>query len=156
MVEIPILDEIACGDPITAEENISGYREKVADMIPGGELFYLIVKGNSMSPTIPDKNYVLIRSQPTVEDGEIAAVLVNSDTEATLKRVKHQGDLVLLVPDNKSYGPYMVTPKKSSTNFRKSDSTERKFIKNTLTNANNAGKGLTLILSLNLLYQKRG
>ena len=111
MVEIPVLGEIACGDPITAEENISGYREEVADMIPSGELFYLIAKGNSMSPTIPDKSYVLIRSQPTVEDGEIAAVLVNSDTEATLKRVKHQGDLVLLVPDNKSYDPYVVTPK---------------------------------------------
>lgn len=52
---------------------------------------------------------MLIREQPTVEDGEIAAVLVNGDTEATLKRVKHQNGLVLLVPDNTQFTPYVVT-----------------------------------------------
>lgn len=40
---------------------------------------------------------------------EIAAVLVNGDTEATLKRVKRQGSLVMLMPDNQSYDPYVVT-----------------------------------------------
>ena len=52
---------------------------------------------------------MLIREQPTVEDGEIAAVLVNGDTEATLKRVKHQNGLVLLVPDKTQFTPYVVT-----------------------------------------------
>lgn len=109
-VKIPILGDIACGDPITAEENIQGYRDEVADTLPTGNLFYLHCKGDSMAPTIPNGAYVLIRQQPDVEDGEIAAVLVNGDTEATLKRVKRQGSLVMLMPDNQSYDPYVVTP----------------------------------------------
>lgn len=109
LVKIPIIGEIACGDPILAEENISGYREEPADYLPHGNLFYLKTKGNSMTPTIPVNSYVMIREQPEVEDGEIAAVLVNSDTEATLKRVKRQGDIMMLVPDNSDYAPYIVT-----------------------------------------------
>lgn len=110
LVKIPVLGEIACGEPILAEENISDYREEVADTLPTGNLFYLHCKGDSMAPTIPNNAYVLIRQQPDVEDGEIAAVLVNGDTEATLKRVKRQGNLVMLMPDNQSYDPYIVTP----------------------------------------------
>lgn len=109
-VKIPVLGDIACGDPITAEENIQGYREEVADTLPTGNLFYLHCKGDSMAPTIPNGAYVLIRQQPDVEDGEIAAVLVNGDTEATLKRIKRQGSLVMLMPDNQLYDPYVVTP----------------------------------------------
>lgn len=110
MRAIPVLGDIACGDPITAEENIQGYRDEVADTLPTGNLFYLHCKGDSMAPTIPNGAYVLIRQQPDVEDGEIAAVLVNGDTEATLKRIKRQGSLVMLMPDNQSYDPYVVTP----------------------------------------------
>lgn len=110
MKSIPVLGDIACGDPITAEENIQGYRDEVADTLPTGNLFYLHCKGDSMAPTIPNGAYVLIRQQPDVEDGEIAAVLVNGDTEATLKRIKRQGSLVMLMPDNQSYDPYVVTP----------------------------------------------
>ncbi|HGF7676961.1 TPA: LexA family protein [Enterococcus faecium] len=108
-VKIPILGEIACGEPILAEENIDGYIEEFTDNLPSGELFYLKTKGDSMSPTIPNNAYVLIRQQENVEDGEIAAVLVNGDTEATLKRIKRQGDIVLLIPDNKEYPPYIIT-----------------------------------------------
>lgn len=110
MKSIPVLGDIACGDPITAEENIQGYRDEVADTLPTGNLFYLHCKGESMAPTIPNGAYVLIRQQPDVEDGEIAAVLVNGDTEATLKRIKRQGSLVMLMPDNQTYDPYVVTP----------------------------------------------
>ncbi|GEO58514.1 MULTISPECIES: LexA family protein [Companilactobacillus] len=106
---IPIIGEIACGDPITAEENIEGYLYEPIDSLPSGNLFYLKAKGHSMEPTIPDGSNVLIREQPEVEDDEIAAVLVNGDTEATLKRIKHQGDIVMLMPDNASYSPYIVT-----------------------------------------------
>ena len=109
LIKIPILGEIACGEPLTAEENIQGYRDEVADTLPTGDLFYLHCKGDSMVPTIPNNAYVLIRQQQNVEDGEIAAVIVNGDTEATLKRVKRQGDIVLLIPDNKEYSPYIIT-----------------------------------------------
>lgn len=107
--KIPVLGQIACGDPITAEENIEEYRETVADMLPSGNLFYLKAKGESMSPTIPDGAYVLIREQPTVEDGEIAAVLVNGDTEATLKRVRRQHNVSMLLPDNSDFEPIILS-----------------------------------------------
>lgn len=111
-VTIPIIGEIACGDPITAEENIEGYTEETFEKpIPSGTLFALRCKGQSMEPTIHDGSLVTIREQPTVEDGEIAAVLVDGDTEATLKRVKHQGNLVMLMPDNKNYDPIILDKK---------------------------------------------
>lgn len=108
-VKIPIIGEIACGDPITAEENIEGYTEETFEKpIPSGTLFALRCKGHSMEPTIHDGSLVTIREQPTVENGEIAAVLVDGDNEATLKRVKHQGDLIMLMPDNKEYDPIIL------------------------------------------------
>ena len=108
-VKIPIIGEIACGDPITAEENIEGYTEETFERpIPSGNLFALRCKGHSMEPTIHDGSLVTIREQPTVEDGEIAAVLVDGDNEATLKRVKHQGKLIMLMPDNQEYDPIIL------------------------------------------------
>lgn len=108
-VTLPIIGEIACGDPITAEENIEGYTEVIFDKkVPSGPLFALRCKGHSMEPTIPDGSMVVIKSQPTVEDGEIAAVLVDDDNEATLKRIKHQGNLIMLMPDNKEYDPIIL------------------------------------------------
>lgn len=109
-VLIPILGTITCGNPILAEENIEGYQEEIEDSLPNGNLFYLQTKGDSMVPTIPLGSKVLIRQQPEVEDGEIAAVLVNGDTEATLKRVKRQNGLVMLLADNAKYAPIIITP----------------------------------------------
>lgn len=109
LVRIPVLGIITCGDPILADENIDDYREEIGETLPTGNLFYLKTKGDSMAPTIPEGSYVLIREQATVENGEIAAVLVNGDEEATLKRVKRQGDIVMLVADNPQYPPYVIT-----------------------------------------------
>ncbi|WP_225436719.1 LexA family protein [Limosilactobacillus reuteri] len=108
-VTIPIIGEIACGDPITAQENVDGYTEIAFESkAPKGTLFALRCKGKSMEPTIHSGSIVTIREQPTVEDGEIAAVLVDGDNEATLKRVKHQGNLIMLMPDNKEYDPIIL------------------------------------------------
>lgn len=108
-VKVPILGVIACGDPILAEENYIGYRYELKDALPSGKVFYLQAKGDSMEPTIPNGSLVMVREQPNVENGEIAAVRVNGNTEATLKRVKRQGDLVLLYPDNPKYDPIVIT-----------------------------------------------
>lgn len=108
IVKIPVLGEIACGDPITAEENVEEYRERPANNLPHGNLFYLKAQGDSMQPKIPNGSYVLIREQADVENGEIAAVLVNSDTEATLKKVRKLNGVVLLEALNESYEPYIV------------------------------------------------
>ncbi|QII47789.1 helix-turn-helix domain-containing protein [Bacillus paralicheniformis] len=109
-VPIPVLGTIACGEPILAEENVTEYIYESPDQLPSGNLFYLKAKGTSMEPTIPDGSYVLVREQPEVENGAIAAVLVNGDTEATLKRIKRQGDMVILMPDNPNYSPFIITP----------------------------------------------
>lgn len=108
-VTIPIIGTIACGDPITAEENIEGYtKETFEKPVPSGTLFALRCKGHSMEPIIPNGALVTLRSQPDVEDDEIAAVLVDSDNEATLKRVKHQNGMVMLLPENKDYTPIIL------------------------------------------------
>ena len=109
-VLIHILVVINCGNPILAEENIEGYQEEIEETLPSGNLFYLRTKGDSMMPTIQENSKVLIRQQPSVEDGEIAAVLVNGDTEATLKRIKHQNGIVMLLADNSKYAPIIITP----------------------------------------------
>lgn len=115
IVRIPILGTITCGEPILAEENFDGYREEIGDFLPTGQLFFLKTKGDSMVPTVPVDSYVLIRKQENVEDGEIAAVKVNGDEEATLKRVKRQGNIVMLVADNKEYDPYIITEDNPAT-----------------------------------------
>ena len=107
-IKVPVLGEIACGEPILAEQNIEDYVYEPIDSLPVGEIFALKAKGDSMEPTIPNGALVLIREQSEVENGEIAAVLVNGDTEATLKRVKKQGDTILLMPDNPKHEPYIV------------------------------------------------
>ena len=114
-IKIPILGEIACGKPILIEENIDGYIEEFADNLPSGELFYLKTKGDSMMPTIPENSYVMIRKQPDVEEGEIAAVVINGDNEATLKRVKRQNGLTMLIPDNANHKPYIITESNPAT-----------------------------------------
>lgn len=102
---VPILGDIACGTPITAEQNIDGY----ADLPDGVRAdFALRCKGDSMEPTFLDGDLVLIRQEGDVSDGRIAAVLLDAetDTEATLKRVHHVPGGLILIPDNqKKYGP---------------------------------------------------
>lgn len=107
-IKIPLLGTIACGDPILADENIAGYLSEPTDFLPSGKLFYLRAKGQSMDPTIKDGSLVLIRQQPDVEDGEIAAILFVDDDEATLKRIKRAGSTVILMPDNRKYEPIVV------------------------------------------------
>ncbi|ESS00516.1 LexA family protein [Limosilactobacillus fermentum] len=108
LTKIPLLGTIACGDPILADENIAGYLSEPTDFLPSGKLFYLRAKGQSMDPTIKDGSLVLIRQQPDVEDGEIAAILFVDDDEATLKRIKRAGPTVILMPDNLKYDPIVV------------------------------------------------
>lgn len=109
MVKIPILGEIACGEPIFVNENFAGYTYEFTDNLPSGNIFSLVSKGDSMEPTIPDGAHVLVREQPDVENGEIAAVLVNGETEATLKRIRKQNGNVILVSDNIKYAPILIT-----------------------------------------------
>ena len=107
-VRIPIIGTIACGTPILAEQNIEGYTTELFNEKPDGTLFVLRCQGDSMEPKIPNGATVVVREQPTVEDDEIAAVLVDDNTEATLKRIKHVGKQVMLMPENKKYDPILL------------------------------------------------
>lgn len=90
--KVPLVGTIACGTPITAVENIEDYIDMSEDVHAD---FALRCKGDSMiNARIFDGDIVYIRQQPDVENGEIAAVLI--DDEATLKRVfKHKDSLEL-------------------------------------------------------------
>lgn len=108
-IAIPVLGKIACGEPILAKENIESYIYKPVDNLPSGEIFALQAKGDSMEPTIPDGAIVLLRAQPEVENGQIAAVLVNGDEEATLKRIRKENGFIWLVPDNPKHELKQIT-----------------------------------------------
>lgn len=109
VIKVPIIGSIAMGTPILAEQNIDGYDAIELNYdIPADELFELECKGHSMEPTIPDGAIGLFEKTEEVEDGEIAAVQVDDDEEATLKRVEHSGNHILLRPDNPSYPTYIL------------------------------------------------
>lgn len=98
---VPLVGTIACGDPILAQENYDGEVTAPEDVHAD---FALKCKGDSMiNARIFDGDIVYIRQQETVDDGEIAAVLIND--EATLKRVHLFDDHVVLEPENPQYRP---------------------------------------------------
>lgn len=103
MVQVPLIGSIACGDPITAEQNIKSY---VGVPAAWRADFALECHGDSMAPTICDGDVVCIRSQPEVEQGQIAAVRIGE--EATLKHCYYQNGVVQLIADNPSVCPPMV------------------------------------------------
>ncbi len=103
MVQVPLIGSIACGTPITAEQNIECYIGVPAAWHAD---FALTCHGDSMSPTICDGDIVCIRCQPEVEQGEIAAVRIGG--EATLKHFHRQGDAVMLLADNAAVCPPMI------------------------------------------------
>ena len=101
MKKVPLLGTIACGEPILADENIECY-VSVPDHIHAD--FCLRCQGDSMvNARIFDGDIVYIHKQPIVENGEIAAVLI--EDEATLKRVYIYPDKIILQPENPLYAP---------------------------------------------------
>lgn len=94
-----MIGEIACGKPIYCNENYETYIEASADIQAD---FCLTAKGDSMiNVRIFDGDIVFIKEQAVVENGEIAAVIIND--EATLKRVYVKSDKIILRPENPLY-----------------------------------------------------
>lgn len=101
MRKIPLIGEIACGEPILAEQNIEDYLDVPEEVHCD---FLLRCKGDSMIDAgIQSGDVVFVRIQETVENGEIAAVRIGD--EATLKRVYWDGDTLMLMPANNAYAP---------------------------------------------------
>ena len=102
---VPLVGRIAAGTPILAEQNIEGY-ENLADGVQAD--FCLQVQGDSMiGANIHSGDIVFIRQQEEVEDGEIAAVLI--DDSATLKRFYRHDGAVELRPENPRYKSMIFT-----------------------------------------------
>ena len=84
--QLPIVGDIACGTPILAEQNIESYLTISGDFLGTGNFFVLMAKGNSMiNVGIEDGDYVVIRQQPSADEGQII-VAMTEDGECTLKR----------------------------------------------------------------------
>ena len=93
---IPVLGKIAAGLPLYADENIEGYT--YTELNGGAEYFALRVTGDSMNALrINEGDIVIVRRQPTVENGEVAVVLVDGEN-ATLKEFQQIGSIVTLSP----------------------------------------------------------
>lgn len=111
MKAIPLIGVIACGEPILAAENIEGDVAMPEHVIAD---FALRCKGDSMiEARIFDGDIVYIRQQPSVENGEIAAVLIGD--EATLKRVYVHPDKLVLSPANHNYEPFIYVGEEISS-----------------------------------------
>lgn len=110
MVEIPVIGEIQCGEPVLAVENVIEYRSVRRDSLNGGEYFFLKAKGDSMiNIGIQPGSYVLIRQQEDVENGEIAAVLINDmQPETTLKKLFKSDGQLILQSSNPAYDPIII------------------------------------------------
>lgn len=99
MYQVPVVGSIACGDPILAEENIDGFAELDRRIKAD---FALRCKGDSMiNARIFDGDLVFIKAQPDVNNGEIAAVII--ENEATLKRVYKYKNRIELRPENPTF-----------------------------------------------------
>ena len=101
---LPLVGQVAAGQPILAEENIEEYVQ-VPDLA-GGEAgeYVLRVRGESMSDVgILEGDYVVVRPQDTAADGEIVVALVGE--EATVKRFFREADHVRLQPENTEMEP---------------------------------------------------
>ena len=103
MVQVPLIGSIACGTPITAEQNVKSYIGVPAAWHAD---FALECHGDSMAPTICNGDIVCIHSQPEVEQGQIAAVRIGE--EATLKHFYFQNGVMTLLADNPAVCPPMV------------------------------------------------
>lgn len=101
---VPLVGRIACGTPITAEENVE---QMVCVPSRWHATFTLTCKEDSMEPRIHDGDLVAIRSQPEVENGEIAAVRI--DGEATLKHVYLHDSFIELRPENPAFNSIILS-----------------------------------------------
>jgi repressor LexA len=108
LISIPIVGKVSCGSGVLAYEEITGYENTPRDWLNGGDYFYTKAYGDSMiNARICDGDLVLIRKQSDVEDGEIAAIVV--DDKIFLKRVYKRGDTIILNSENPAYPPKIIS-----------------------------------------------
>ena len=110
-VSIPIVSTIVAGLPADLYEDPQGYEEISHALARTGEFICLRVKGSSMSPVIQEGDLVVLRKQPDVESGDIAAVRINGE-ETTLKQVqKSEAGITLIAYNPAVYSPHFYSNK---------------------------------------------
>ena len=101
---VPMVGRIAAGGPILAEERVEEVMPLPKSLVGDGTLFLLEVSGDSMvDAAICNGDYVVIRQQPSAENGEIVAAMI--DGEATVKTLQRRDGQVWLMPHNAAYQP---------------------------------------------------
>ena len=101
---VPVLGRIAAGVPIMAEEVVDDVFALPRQIVGEGELFLLKVVGDSMiEAAICDGDWVVVRQQPTADNGDIVAAML--DNEATVKTFKRKDGHVWLLPHNEAFSP---------------------------------------------------
>lgn len=101
---VPVLGAIAAGAPVLADEAIESVFPLPREIVGDGELFLLRVVGDSMvDAAICDGDWVVVRQQPTGDDGDIVAAMI--DGEATVKVLSRRDGHVWLLPRNPAYAP---------------------------------------------------
>ena len=113
-VRIPVLGFVRAGYPMDAVENIIDYEEISDEMAHSGEFFALQIKGDSMEPRIKENDVVIVRKQSTVDNGDVAVVLVNGDN-ATVKCFYKTATGIKLISSNPQYDPFFYTPQEVDT-----------------------------------------
>lgn len=105
---LPLVGQVAAGEPILAEENIEEYLE-VPDVIGGADGDYILqVRGESMKNAgILEADYVIVRPADDASDGEIVVALIGE--EATVKRYFREKDHIRLQPENEEMDPILTT-----------------------------------------------
>ena len=101
---VPLVGRIAAGGPVLAEQAVEDVFPLPRELVGEGTLFMLKVVGDSMvDAAICDGDWVVVRQQPTAENGEIVAAMI--DGEATVKTYKRRDGHVWLMPHNPAYEP---------------------------------------------------
>ena len=110
IIEVPIVGTITAGTPILAVENVEDTFPIPASYVnSSGSVFMLTVKGESMIEAgIFDKDLVLVRQQPTADNGDIIVALIDGDY-ATVKTFYKENGHIRLQPENSSMSPIIVS-----------------------------------------------
>lgn len=107
VVNVPIVGQIAAGEPIFAEQNIEGYMPILPEDLPSGNSFLLNVRGDSMiNVGIYDGDRILVKEQNTASNGEIVVALV--EDSATVKTFYKEDGHYRLQPENDYMDPIIV------------------------------------------------
>lgn len=108
VVDVPLVGNVAAGEPILADENITDIYTLPTDIVGDAPSFMLSVRGESMVEAgINDGDYVVVKEQPVADNGDIVVALI--DDGATVKRFYREKGHIRLQPENSSMDPIITS-----------------------------------------------